>query len=110
MPRVTMTVQQINRSAITPTYVTPDVAGMALPNSGVEVLHIKTGGTGATVTIPIPSLVDGQTVASKSYVLGTSTERMIGPFPTNTYNQASGEVFVDFSSITTVTIAGFRPS
>lgn len=108
MPRTAVTAQQVTRSALTPAYVTPDAAGSSFANSGQEMLHVKTGGTGATVTIPIPSTVDGQAVASKSYVLGTNTERMIGPFPPGTYNQADGSVYVDYSSITTVTVAVIR--
>jgi len=110
MPRTAIVAQQVSRSALTPAYVAPDVAGSSFSNGGQEILHVKTGGTGATVTIPIPGTIDGQSVASKSYVLGTTQERFIGPFPPNIYNQASGEVYVDYSSITTVTVAVLRPS
>lgn len=109
MPRTAVVAQQISRAALTPAFVTPDAAGSSFQNDGTPVLHVKTGGTGTTVTIPIPNTVDGQTVASKSYVIGTTSERLIGPFPAAIYNQASGEVFVDYSSITTVTVAVYRP-
>lgn len=108
MPRTALSVQQVSRAAITPSYVTPDVAGSSILNTGSEMFHVKTGGTGATVTVPIPVLVDGKAVASQSYVLGTNTERMIGPFPPAIYNQADGSVYIDYSSITTVTAAAFK--
>jgi len=109
MPRTALIVQQIVRAGLTPSYVTPDVAGSSFPNGGTEVLHVKTGGTGTTVTIQTPNNVDGLAIADRSIVLGTNTERLIGPFPRNVYNQGAEEVFVDYSSITTVTVAALRP-
>jgi hypothetical protein len=58
-------IQQVSRSAITPTYAAGDaVNGHALANSGSEFLHVKTVGTGTTVTVQIPSTVDGQAVTT----------------------------------------------
>lgn len=110
MARTALTVQQITRSAITPSYAAANVDGHSVPNDGQMFLHIKTGGTGATVTVQIPTKVDGIAVANggRQYVIGTSTERMIGPFPPGSYNQGANEVYVDFSSVTTVTIAAIR--
>lgn len=109
MPRTAVSVQQVSRTAITPTYAAGDSAnGHSLLNSGAEFLHVKTGATGTTVTVQIPSTVDGQAVTNKTYVIGTTTERMIGPFPPGIYNQADGNVYIDLSSSATVTLAAFR--
>lgn len=108
MARTALTVQQISRAGLTPTYASANVDGHSIPADGEAFVHVKTGGTGATVTVPVPKTIDGQAVASKSYVLGTNTERMIGPFPADPYAQAGGEVNIDFSSVTTVTCAAFR--
>ena len=108
MARQALAAQQVVRSGLTPSYTAAHVDGFAIPNDGVTFLHVKTGGTGATVSFPIPNPVDGQTVPAKSVVIGTNTERMIGPFPPGTYNQPGGEVYADFSSITTVTVAAVR--
>ena len=108
--RTALTVQQINRAALTPTYGAANVDGHSIPNDGQVFFHVKTGGTGATVTVQIPTKVDGIAVANggRQYVIGTSTERMIGPFPKDTYNQGANEVYIDFSSVTTVTCAAIR--
>lgn len=108
MARTALAVQQVTRSGLTPAYAAANVDGHSLPNSGSEVVHVKTGGTGCTVTVPIPTLVDGQAVASKSYVIGVASERMIGPFPPGTYNQADSSVHLNFDSVATVTIAAIR--
>lgn len=110
MARTALSVQQIRRSGLTPAYSAANVDGHSFPNSGQEILHVKTVGTGATVSFPIPGTVDGQAVASRSVVLGTNTERLIGPFPPGTYNQPDGNVNVDFSSVTSVTVAVLRPA
>lgn len=110
MARTALTIQQIVRAGLTPSYGAANVDGHALANGGQEFIHVKTVGTGCTVTIQTPGLVDGQAVADRTIVLGTNTERMIGPFPPNIYNQASGEVYIDFSAVTAVTIAAVRPT
>jgi len=111
MPRTALTPQSITRSALTPTYSAGDAAnGHQFVNGGTEFLIVKTGGTGTTVTVKVPKTVDGQTVADRSYVLGTSQERHIGPFPVDIYNQADGNVYVDLTSATTVTLGAFRTS
>jgi len=103
-----LTVQQTTRAGLTPSYAAANVDGHSIPNTGAEILHIKTVGTACTVTIPIPGTVDGQAVTSKTVVIGTSSERMIGPFPTNTYNQADGSVHFTFSAVTAVTCAAIK--
>lgn len=109
MARTALTVQQIVRGGLTPSYAAANADGHSLPNGGTEFIHVKTGGTGTTVTIQTPGTVDGLAVAERTIVIGTSSERMIGPFPRQTYNQAADEVYIDFSSVTTVTIAAIRP-
>lgn len=109
MARTALTVQQISRAGILPTYAAASIDGHSMPIGGNEFFHVKTGATGVTCSFAIPGLVDGQTVPAKTVVIGTSTERMIGPFPPGTYGQASGEVYIDFNQVATVTIAAIRP-
>jgi hypothetical protein len=104
-----LTVQQINRSGLTPTYSGVNADGHALPNAGQEFVHIKTGGTSCTVTVHTPGTVDGQTIADRTIVIGTNAERFIGPFPPAVYNQiGGGDVYLDFTASTSVIIAAFR--
>lgn len=108
MARTALTVQQIARAALTPAYTAANVDGHSIPADNAAFIHVKTGATGCTVSVPVPKTVDGQAVADKSYVIGTNTERMIGPFPPDPYAQASSEAYINFSSVTTVTIGAFR--
>lgn len=109
MARSALAPQQINRSGITPAYTTPNAAGHSVVNDGRTFLHVKTGGTGLTVTAETPGTVDGQAVADRAYVIGTNTELMIGPFPPSDYDQPDGSgINFDFSATTSVTIAALR--
>jgi hypothetical protein len=109
MSRSALTIQQIKRSAITPSYASANAAGHSFNNGGKEFLHIKTGGTGCVVTMSIPGTVDGQAIADRTYTIGTNSERMIGPFPVDVYEQpGSSDAWVDFDSVTSVTIAAIR--
>jgi hypothetical protein len=110
MARTALTVQQVTRAGLTPAYSAAPVDGHSILNGGKELLHVKTGGTACNVTIQTPGSVDGQAVADRVVAIGTSSERIIGPFPPDIYNQASGEIYVDFSAVTSVTVAALRPS
>ncbi len=109
MARTALTVQQITRAGLTPSYSAANVDGHSIANNGTEFLHVKTGSTGCTVTVKTPGQVDGLDIAERTVVIGTSSERMIGPFPRGTYNQPGEEVHVDFSAVTQVTVAAIRP-
>lgn len=110
MARTALTIQQITRSGLTPSYGAANVDGHSVANAGEEILHVKTTSTGCTVTFLIPGKVDGQSVPGKAIVIGTASERFFGPYPPGIYNQASGEIYVDFSAVTGVTVAAFRDS
>lgn len=109
MARTALTTQRITRDGLTPSYAAANVDGHGLPNGGTELLHVKTTTNACTVTIQTPGMVDGQAIADRAVVIGTSSERLIGPFPARIYNQPSGEVYLDFSAVTGVTVAALQP-
>jgi hypothetical protein len=108
MARTTLTVQTIVRAGLTPSYAAANADGHALPNTGRECVHVKTGGTACTVTVQTPTTVDGLAVAERTIAIGTTSERFIGPFPRATYNQGAEAVYLDFSAVTSVTIAALK--
>ncbi|MGH3942500.1 MAG: hypothetical protein ACRDTG_28530 [Pseudonocardiaceae bacterium] len=75
-------------------------------NNGRRQLQIKnTDATSKTVTVLIPTLVDGQTVPGKQIVVPATTGDVITPFWPATYTQADGRVWLDYSATTGVSIA-----
>lgn len=109
MARTALTVQTISRSGIAPSYASGDAAnGHQFSNNGKTFLHVKNGGgSSITVTIQTPGSVDGLAVADRTVTVANGAEKMIGPFPTTTYNQSGGLVYVDLSADTSVTLAAF---
>ena len=101
-----LAIHQITRNGISPTYVAVDTDGATMVNDGVTVLDIwNVDGSGSiTVTVIIQQTVEGQTVPPKTYTVPNTTtahgdnQLIIGPFPTATYNNASGKVVLDVSA------------
>lgn len=105
MPRTDFTVLQIARTGLTAAYTAADGSNQnAFVNDGRTYLHVKNGGGGAiTVTIDTPGVVDGLAVGNLAVSVGAGVEKVLGPFPTNIYNQSDGKVYVDWSGVTSVT-------
>lgn len=80
--------------------------GDAFVNTGVELLVIKNADSGAhTVTIVSQSTVDGLAVSDRDVVIPAGEEWVIGPFPTNVYNDTNNRVQLSYSAVTSVTVA-----
>lgn len=105
----TLTVQEISRSAITPSYGAAAGGGDQFPNDGRTYLHIKNGGgSSITLTIATQLTVDGKAVADDAITVTNAQERVVGPFPPGIYNDANGMVQLTYSGVTSVTVGAFR--
>ena|SRR5437016_2377135 len=107
MPRVSIPVTAPNRAGVAqPVQTDADhTNNMQLAsNDGHTILEIaSTDASPQTVTFEIPNLlVDGQAVAPKPVVVGAGNTVVCGPWPTNIYNQAGGELFIDVPVSTTL--------
>lgn len=112
MARTALTPQHIVDEGIVPTYAAANVAGHSIPGDGDHILHVKNGsGSSINVTIQTAATEDGLAVADQIVAIAAGAEKFIGPFRPATYNRASGDptdpglVWVDFSAVTTVTVA-----
>lgn len=110
MPRTNLTSTQISRTGLTPTFGAVDQPnGNDFLNVDERTyIHVKTGGSATVLTVPTPITIDGLAVADLSVSIGTSSERIIGPFPQQYYNQTDGKVYLDWSVGTSVTVAVIR--
>jgi hypothetical protein len=103
-------VQAVTTAGITPTFDAANASGgQMFANNGRRILRVKNGsGSAVTVTVNIPATLDGVAPANggkQITVPATTGDMVIGPFPSTTYNQADGKVYVDFSAATSVTLA-----
>lgn len=109
MARTTLATETIDRDGIDPTYSSANADGEEVANSGRMFIHVMNGsGASIDVTIQTPGTVDGLTISDKVVAIAAGEDAMIGPFPPAIYNRDPGEtdtVYVDFSAVTSVTIA-----
>lgn len=104
-----LTVQEINRLAITPSFAAAAGGGDTFPNDGRTYLHIKNGGgSSITLTVTTQLTVDGKALADDSITVTNGQERIVGPFPPGIYNDASNQVSLGYSGVTSVTVGVFR--
>jgi hypothetical protein len=108
--RVELLVQQVVREGVLPSYSSAPIGGHALPNSGAEFVHIKTGSSGVVVTFQTPGMVDELPVDDRIEAIGPNSSQIFGVFPPSIYNQADDHVYIDFDTVVGVTIGAFRVS
>jgi hypothetical protein len=101
-----LTVQQIARSGLSPSYASAAGGGDTVPNDEKTFLHIKNGGgSQITLTIQTPGTVDSLAITDRTVDIPAAGERMIGPFPASYYGAT---LTLSYSGVTSVTIAAIR--
>ena len=110
MAKTALAVQTVSRAGITGSFTAANADGHYIANTEANFfLHVKNGGgSSITVTIETAATVDGLAVADRAVTVANGSEKMIGPFPPNIYNQDDGSVWVTFSAVTSVTVAAFK--
>lgn len=109
----TLTRQKIVSSGLAASYGSAAAGGDVVDNSdGKTVLHVKNAGGGSinvTITAQDTS-VDAAgygtiTVSNLVVAVPAGAERFIGPFPKRAFNNASKQIAITYSGVTSVTIA-----
>lgn len=116
MARTALTVTDITKSGVdsAATLEAANADGEKFYNNGrtfVEVLNANAAD--CTLTFQTPRTVDGLAVAEHTVVVSQNERMLIGPFPTQTFNQTStdaGMVYMDYSAVTDVTVAAWKLS
>jgi hypothetical protein len=117
MAYTALTTQAITRSGLEPSMTAAAAAGNYFENDERTVLRVMNGdGSDITVSISYGRRVDGATLTDTKDVVvpDTTGDVFIGPFPKADYDQpigsetGPGTVNVDFSAVTSVTVAAIR--
>jgi hypothetical protein len=109
--RTSLTVQDIDRTGLTPSFSAANADGHEIDNDAIlrTFLYVKNGGGGGiTVTVVTSETRDGLAVADLTVSVGAGADSIIGPFPPAQYDQTDDTVDVDFSGVTSVTVAAFK--
>lgn len=92
--------QTISQSGITPTKNAVS-ASDTFTNDGKTFLHVVNGNAGTlTIGVVTSGTKDGLAIADQPYTLLTGTEKVMGPFPTDTFGTT---VTITFDVTTSVT-------
>ena len=106
-----LTVENITRDGLNPTFNAANAGGDSFANTGDEIIHVKNGSGGAIdVTIVTQATVDSQAVADRVVNVPAGEERVIGPFPKATYNDSGDLVQLTYSGVTSLTVAVMKPT
>jgi len=107
MARTALTVQTVSRTGLNPSYTSANADGHSVASEGEKTfLHVKNASGGSiNVTVQTPGTVDGLAISDLIVAVPASGERMIGPFPIGYYTTS---LLVDFSSVTSVTVAALK--
>lgn len=111
----TLSRQKIVVTGLTPSFGACAGGGDVVDNSdGRTFLHVKNGSGGSitvTVAAQVASLVTGThgtlPVSNVAIAIPAGAERIIGPFAKQAYNNASKQLAITYSGVTSLTIAAF---
>lgn len=102
-----LTVQNITLStSLTPTFAAADVGGDSFLNNGRTFLYIRNA-SGSPITITVLSQVDCSQGHDHDIIITVpaGSEEMCGPFNVSRFKSVAGVVNVNYSDVTTLTIA-----
>lgn len=109
MARTVITPQRAGSAGLEAVYEPANADGNSFKMVSGRVLHVVNGGSDITVTIPTPAnvdqLVDGLAVPSRTITVTGGESRFIALGNTGTYRQSGGVAHVDYSAVTSVTVA-----
>jgi hypothetical protein len=105
--RTAITPQKTTAAGLAVAFEPANVDGNSFRPANGRVLHVRNGsGAAITATLPTPGTVDGLAIADRAITVaaGAHTAISVGPLP-GIYGQPDGTVHLDWSSVTTVTVA-----
>jgi hypothetical protein len=106
MPRTAITAQAITAAGVAATYEPANVLGNSYALVPSRVLHVKNGGgSSITVTIPSTQSVEGLAVPNRTITVTNGTDKFISLGASGAHRQTDGSVNVDYSGVTSVTVA-----
>lgn len=110
MARTALSIQTVVDTGLEAAYTAANVDGHSLEGTGDVFIHVVNGDAAdKTVTIVTGGTFEGKAVVDTTVVVTAGESRFIGPFKPRLYNQPdTGLVNVNFSAVTSVTVAAFR--
>jgi len=117
MARTELTVQEVNRTGLEPTYVAGDATNDHSFDNATQavIVHVKNGGgAGITATFITSKTIDGLAVGDLAISIPAGEERFVGPFRNDLYGQVDSDneldkaVFLDLDTAASVTLVALE--
>lgn len=109
MPRTPITPQAGTAAGPTIAFEAANVLGNSFTPARGRALHVRNGsGASITVTVPTPATSDGLAVADRTFTVAAGALGVFAPGASSgagIYAHTDGAVHVDYSAVTTVTVA-----
>jgi len=103
-----LTVTPIVATGVTPTLAAASAGGDQVPTGNKTFLMVTNGSASAvTVTAVTTQSVSGLAVADAAVSVAAGTSKFIGPFPASLFANASNNVDITYSAVTSVTVGAF---
>jgi hypothetical protein len=104
-----LAVQKVSIIGVEPSYQLVSSAGDTFVNQGDTYLYIKNESVmSTTVTIKAQKACSHGSLHDITLTIPAESERTIGAFPVDRFNDLDGKVFVKFSSIPAVKMAAIK--
>ena len=108
----TITAQQITQAGLKPVYAAAAVAGDKVLNTGIQYFHVKnasavsvTSSVTPVITTVIDPLLGTLVKETATLILGAGEEGFLGPFETEAFNSTTGTIEIEYTAVTSVTVA-----
>ena len=111
MARTSLSAQTVTSAGAVISMTSANADGHSFTSTGLQVLRVKNGSASPIdVTVKTDVTRDGSlALPDRVVAVAAGAEKTIGPFDPNVYQQKSGsdqgKVLVNFSAVTTVTVA-----
>jgi hypothetical protein len=101
-----LTAQQVVTTGLEATFAAAAGGGDKFANTGRQIVEIVNGdASDTTLTIVTPGKYKGHAIADDTVTITAGERRHVGPFDPEIYNNASGQVDLAYSSVTSLTLA-----
>lgn len=114
MARTALASQTADADGLTIAFTAANVDGHSVEGGGDVILLVNNGSAGSiNVTVQTPAQQDGLDIADQVVAVGAGAIGAIAGLASRTYDRASGatdagKVYVDFSAVTSVTVAALE--
>jgi hypothetical protein len=108
-----LALQEFDLAGLTPSFAVADVAGDSFVNNGKTLLYVKNDDASAhdiTLNIQKSITIGGISISLSNPIVTVpaNDEKIIGPFSQDWFNDADGNVSVDYDAVTSVTVAALK--